>query len=196
MKPTWRFPPSNGGVDYVNNPAAFHFSDAPIPKLVRESIQNSLDAWDDRFDTPVTVKVSEITIPRSDIGGSQLTKHLKACLQRVEEEIRTPLIEPYRRALEVSGKRNIPCLRIQDSGTTGLTGRHWDALVNQEGAISKPSGLSGGSYGIGKNAVLNLSDLQAVVYSTRYIGRGRLGRVRSDARQGNPHVASITAERQ
>ena len=188
MKTTWRFPPSNGGVDYVNNPAAFHFSDAPIPKLVRESIQNSLDAWDDRFDTPVTVKVSEITIPRSDIGGSQLTKHLKACLQRVEEEIRTPLIEPYRRALEVSGKRNIPCLRIQDSGTTGLTGRHWDALVNQEGAISKPSGLSGGSYGIGKNAVLNLSDLQAVVYSTRYIGRGRLGRV--DQMQGKAILMS------
>ena len=188
MKPTWQFPPANGGVDYVNNPAASHFSDAPIPKLVREVIQNSIDAWDDRFDAPVTVKFSEIDVPSRDIGSAQLSKHLRACLQRAEDENRTPLIEPYRRALKVSGKKNIPCLRIQDSGTTGLTHERWDALVTQEGAISKPSDLSGGSFGIGKNAVLNFSDLHGVVYSTRYVGRGRIGRV--DLMQGKATLMS------
>ena len=37
----------NGGIDYVSDPSSAHFSDAPIPKLVRELIQNSLDAKED-----------------------------------------------------------------------------------------------------------------------------------------------------
>ena len=40
--------------------------------------------------------------------------------------------------------------------------------------------MAGGNYGIGKNAVLNVSDLKTVFYGTRYIGRdsGPKGRVR------------------
>ena len=44
--PTWRFPPRNGGIDFVTDPSSAHFSDAPITKLVRELLQNSLDAKD------------------------------------------------------------------------------------------------------------------------------------------------------
>ena len=62
--PTWRFPPRNGGIDYVNDPSSTHFSDAPIAKLVRELIQNSLDAKHDGFDDPVTVTFSETTVKR------------------------------------------------------------------------------------------------------------------------------------
>ena len=67
--PTWRFPPRNGGIDYVNDPSSTHFSDAPIAKLVRELIQNSLDAKHDGFADPVTVTFSETTVKRGLIGG-------------------------------------------------------------------------------------------------------------------------------
>ena len=46
----------------------------------------------------------------------------------------------------------------------------------QEGSVQKPGEAPGGSNGIGKNAVLNVSDLHTVFYSTRYVA-GRRGRV-------------------
>ena len=63
-----------------------------------------------------------------------------------------------------------------DAGTLGLIGRSWDALVFQEGSVQKSGAAPGGSNGVGKNAVLNVSDLRTVFYSTRYIQR-REGRV-------------------
>ena len=82
----------------------------------------------------------------------------------------------YTNALSVIKRRDIPCLRVQDTGTMGLNDARWKALVLQEGAVSKSGGAPGGSYGIGKNAVLNVSDLQTVFYSTRLI-EGRKGLV-------------------
>ena len=79
-------------------------------------------------------------------------------------------------ALDTVRIRNVPCLKIEDAVTTGLTDRRWNALVLQEGAVSKGNGAPGGSFGIGKNAVMNVSDLQTVFYSTRYV-QGRKGRV-------------------
>ncbi len=69
---TWRFPSRNGGIDYVNDPSGAHFSDDPIAKLVRELIQNSLDAKHDGFSDPVTVTFCEIRVKRGLIGGAAL----------------------------------------------------------------------------------------------------------------------------
>ena len=82
----------------------------------------------------------------------------------------------YKRALEAIRQRNIRCLKVQDTGTVALDDARWNALVTQEGAVSKLGAAPGGSYGIGKNAALNVSDLQTVFYSTRYVA-GRKGRV-------------------
>ena len=62
-----------------------------------------------------------------------------------------------------------------DSGTTGLnTTQKWNALVEQAGAVSKPDWIpAGGAFGIGKNAVFNISAIRTVLYSTRYIERRR-----------------------
>ena len=76
----------------------------------------------------------------------------------------------------LSGEDDIPCLKVQDTGTVGLNSARWKALVVQEGAVSKGGGAPGGSYGIGKNATLNVSDLQTVFYSTRLV-EGRKGLV-------------------
>ena len=175
-RPRWHFSPIGSGPEYVAEPSSAYFSDSPIPKLVREVIQNSLDAKDRAFDDPVTVKFSEIQVPRKRIGGEALSDHLKSCLARAYELGRPGPIDAYRNALKTAGSARIRCLKIQDAGTTGLVGPHWDALVRQEGAVNKADASAGGSYGIGKNAALNVSDLQTVFYGTRYIA-GRRGRI-------------------
>ena len=86
------------------------------------------------------------------------------------------MVDVYANALSVIKRRDIPCLKVQDTGTMGLNEARWKALVIQEGAVSKGSGAPGGSYGIGKNAILNVSDLQTVFYSTRLV-EGRKGLV-------------------
>ena len=174
--PNWRFPSRNGGIDYVNDPSSSHFSDAPVAKLVRELIQNSLDAKHDGFDDPVTVKFSETSVKRGLIGGAALQRHLQLCLDRATEDDRPDMVDVYANALSVIKRRDIPCLKVQDTGTLGLNDARWKALVMQEGAVSKGSGAPGGSYGIGKNAILNVSDLQTVFYSTRLV-EGRKGLV-------------------
>ena len=174
--PNWRFPARNGGIDYVNDPSSAHFSDAPIPKLVRELIQNSLDAKHDGFTTPVTVTFSETEIQRRLIGGAALRRHLQACLKRAQADDRSDMAEVYSTALNLIKQRSIPCLKVQDTGTIGLNDARWKALVLQEGAVSKSGGAPGGSFGIGKNAILNVSDIQTVFYSTRLV-EGRRGRI-------------------
>ena len=91
--------------------------------------------------------------------------------------------------------KEIRCLRIVDSGTLGLIGKSWDALVFQEGSVQKSGDAPGGSNGVGKNAVLNVSDLRTVYYSTMYVlGReGRVERLQGKATlmdHPNPHSNS------
>ena len=174
--PTWRFPPRNGGIDFVTDPSSAHFSDAPITKLVREILQNSLDAKDTGFRTPVAVEFTETNICRSEIGGDKLAQHIAACFDRSAEEGRARAMATYQRALDICRQKDIRCLKAQDLGTVGLDDTRWNALVIQEGAVSKVGPAPSGSYGIGKNAALNVSDLQTVFYSTRFIS-GRWGRV-------------------
>ena len=175
-EPAWRFPRRNDGIDYVNDPSSTHFSDAPIPKLVREIVQNSLDAKEPDIAEPVTVNFAETKVQRDLIAADILERHLRSCLDRAESDERPGARDVYTKALAVANQPLIPCLKIQDTGTTGLHDLQWQALVVQEGAVSKRGGAPGGSYGIGKNAVLNVSDLRTVFYSTRFVA-GRRGRV-------------------
>lgn len=54
-QPTWQFAPRGIGVEVIQDSASAHFRDDPIRKLVREALQNSLDAKEDGLDAPVEV---------------------------------------------------------------------------------------------------------------------------------------------
>ena len=128
------------------------------------------------------VKFTETSVSRSQIRGDSLEQHIAACFDRSAEEGRAGAMATYKRALETSRGRTVRCLMVQDSGTVGLNDARWNALVVQEGAVSKLGGSPGGSYGIGKNAALNVSDLQTVFYSTRYVSRkGRVEKMQGKA---------------
>ena len=173
---SWIFPPRNGGIDYAADPSSAHFGDAPMPKLVREVVQNSLDAKHDGYSTPVIVEFSESMASPKLIGGESLERHIAACFDRAAGEGWAGAMAAYKRALETIRQKTIRCLKASDSGTVGLDDVRWNALVAQEGVVSKLGNSPGGNYGIGKNAALNVSDLQTVFYTTRYVA-GRKGRV-------------------
>ena len=175
-QPAWQFPPRGIGIEVIQDSASTHFRDDPIPKLVREVLQNSLDAKESGLAGPVEVKITETYVAADLIGGSELKRHLTACLDRAKEVKRPEVQSIYDRALKALTTDQIRCLQIVDSGTMGLRGESWAALVVQEGAVYKSGEAPGGSNGIGKNAVLNVSDLRTVFYSTRYLER-REGRV-------------------
>ena len=168
-QPAWHFPPRNGGQKYDQDPSSQYFGDAPIAKLVREAIQNSLDARDVGLSGPVEVEFRAISLPKDDFGGEQLKNHLQACYREAQSKKDRRIQDVYRRALNRLKGRQVDCLSIADSGTYGLKGSRWDSLVLSEGTVDKPDASAGGSFGIGKNAVFNLSDLRAVMYSTRYV---------------------------
>ena len=175
-KPRWSFPPLNGGIDVVQNSASEFFTDNPLSKLVRETIQNSLDAKLDGLSEPVKVVFTESVINRDVFDGMTLRGHLRACHERVRSEGLDPAIGRFYKKADSALRKNIRVLSIVDSGTMGLNSlSRWNALVKQEGAVDKVSQAAGGSFGIGKNAVFNVSAVRTVLYSTYYLA-GRRGR--------------------
>lgn len=192
-QPTWQFSRRGIGVEIFQDSASAHFRDAPIRKLVREVLQNSLDAKEVGLDDPVEVKFTEVYIDADHIGGKELKGHLTACLERAKADCEADVQDTYARSLKALAGPQIRCLQIVDSGTYGLKGPSWDALVIREGAVSKSGGAPGGSNGIGKNAVLNVSDLRTVFYSTRYLDRreGRVEKLQGKATlMSHPHPVS------
>ena len=176
-QPTWQFPPTNYGIEYIQDSSSAHFNNDPVPKLVREILQNSLDARDNDLTEPVSVNFRESFIDSELIGSAELKKHLMACLNQAKSDNRADLEQSYARALDALKRESIRCLQIVDAGTKGLVGPAWDALVCKEGSVQKLGYASaGGSFGTGKNAVFNLSDLRTVFYSTR-LWNAREGRI-------------------
>ena len=170
----WTFPPTGGGVAHgFNDGAQEHFRNNAWKNTIREIIQNSLDAVRDETN-PVTVDISKIMIPSSEVGAADLAGHINAALERTREQGERNGEKFYTRALEILEQDAIETLAITDSNTTGLVGGRWDALVYNEGTTNKGGiGAAGGSFGLGKNAPYLVSDLKAVCYSTRYLQRGR-----------------------
>jgi len=174
MKLHWSFPPTSGGVSQ-----GFHDSGQAIfgadawDKTVREIIQNSLDAVRDSG-KPVTVRISRMQVPSSEIGAADLARHIESALKRTRRDGYERGVKFFQRALKILKKRQIPTLAIVDSNTSGLVGQKWDALVHEEGTSSKGTmKAAGGSFGIGKNAPYLISGVKTICYSTRYLDRGR-----------------------
>ena len=177
--PVWHFPPSNGGVSYgLTDAARTYFQAGRLRHVTREAIQNSLDSHDTGFPT-VEVQLIDCTISKSSFAGDVLGSHIAACLLEVERTGATNSErdkEVLQLAIDELRSSDVRCLAIIDSGTRGLLPENWHALVQSEGIVQKAGSVSGGSFGIGKNAVFTVSDIFSVFYSTRYLDKRR-GRV-------------------
>lgn len=147
------------------------FRDAPYASCAREAGQNSRDAKIDPH-KPVRVTFEVLQIEPSDIPcHDRLTSAFNSCLTQARDAKEEDF---FSNALTVSEKASIPVLRIADYNTRGLVGppnqanTPFNSLLKSKGISKKDSETSGGSFGIGKNASMAVSELQTVFYSTRY----------------------------
>ncbi len=183
----WEFPPSPAKSSGFKIAGLSIFSAARDAALVRECLQNSLDA--DDGEKPVLVEIDMISLSPEEIGGTTLMEALRRCVDSKynSEEGK----QQFAAALEMLESGPIEALSITDLETTGT--RHfeadegsvspWEALTNSEGHSVKPSGANLGSFGLGKHAPFASTPLRTVLYSTCYRNRGG-GGVFLDASSG------------
>ncbi|WP_129590604.1 hypothetical protein [Stutzerimonas stutzeri] len=148
------------------------FRDSAYASCAREAGQNSRDAAVSNS-SPVRVAFNLLHIPTSEFPAkSRLEIALKACLKEAHEEKE---VDFFTNALAVLNKDTVPVLHIADYSTLGLIGppnekgTPFHSLLKARGVTNKQDNeTSAGSFGIGKNAVMAVSDLQTVFYSTLY----------------------------
>ena len=173
-KLVWNFSPTGGGAAQgFNDPAVEHFRANVIEHVVREVIQNSLDAKGKRHG-PIIVKIEKIELSKEAFNAKKLKPHFQASLDKLKKENNKKGISFYENAMNFFNHPKIPVLKITDQNTTGLRGKKWDDLVYNEGTSNKDNLEAGGSYGIGKNAPYAASSMNLVCYSTRYLDRRRI----------------------
>lgn len=169
-KAAWRFPDNqNGEIKGFNDAGVSTFDGNTLRSMVRESIQNSLDA--SRSDSPfVRVEFELFNISPDEIPGKKdLLYAFRQCKAFAEKGSKAQRF--FNQAINDCNKP-IPVLRISDHGTTGLRGANtddlssdWSRLVKQSGSSSK-SDVSGGSFGIGKFANFACSAMRTVFFAS------------------------------
>ncbi|MBR6124566.1 hypothetical protein IKQ19_13395, partial [Candidatus Saccharibacteria bacterium] len=170
----WNFPKSgHSTLTSSDNNNIDTFADDRIGNLVREILQNSLDAHSD--DQPVRVEFKSFKTKTSDFPGLDTFKSYleewKASQTDVEDDDKDLLFVD--RALKELAKDEMIWLRVSDFNTTGLWGASsksnktpYFSFVHGSGKNAKQSRDSGGSKGVGKNALFANSNLQTIFVST------------------------------
>lgn len=175
MNTTWSFldNPANESEGFANSGIEI-FRDAPISSVARECGQNSIDAAESD-DNPVTVTFEKIEIQVNKIPNlDAFHTTIKNCLNKSQKISDHKAKEFFEKAVSLLNAETIKILKISDSGTKGVAGpceegTAYYALLRSSGISQKESDISGGSFGIGKNATFAVSQLRTVFYSTNYI---------------------------
>lgn len=168
----WRFVANQNSTIYGINDAGIETFTANMDRsLVREIIQNSLDATLPGYSGPTRVEFSLFQLPTQDMPD---VEHFKTVIQmcRDSNSDEPDACNFFNRAASILSKDTIDVLRISDYNTIGLEGSDtsqkgttWSRLVKENGSSNKGQN-SGGSFGIGKSAAFACSDLRTVFYSS------------------------------
>ena len=179
----WQFEQNLNDVsEGPNNAGIASFTGDRAGGLVREMLQNSIDARDSES-CPVEVqfRTAEIDLNAFDMPG--LFGALNASIKSEDNDERHR--KQFKRGLRLFQKAkkdgSLPALVILDSNTVGATdidGKRdkWHSLTKSEGKSQKDSRDAGGSFGIGKHAAFAATDLRTVLYSTAFQNNGLLER--------------------
>ncbi|MBC6493552.1 hypothetical protein BEP68_01745 [Microbacterium sp. 4-7] len=151
------------------------FKSERLQALVREMIQNSLDARSSASE-PVVVRFTlDTTADLEETGFSELALYFSAA-HKLERTAAGKSF--YRRAIDQVADGNITLLGVHDYNTMGLTGPTYDppedpqsgpwlALVKGAGMTYKESNSALGSFGHGSRAPFAMSELRTLFYLTR-----------------------------
>lgn len=175
MGKKWRFVSNqNSEIVGINDAGIETFTANLTRSLVREIIQNSLDAAIDDCKDPVEVEFYKFDISRDGIPDVEnFENDIKKCKMSNHDEPNA--YNFFDKAQKILNQAKISVLRISDYRTKGLEGADtckkgtsWSRLVKESGSSNKGKG-SGGSFGIGKAAAFAYSDLRTVFYSSKDI---------------------------
>lgn len=157
----------------LNDPGIETFRDSPYASVARETGQNTRDVRADKS-KPVKMTFKRIEVPCADFPDVAAYRDVvDICLDLAKQSGDTKELSFFKQAKTVLNRETIPVLEIADYNTGGLRGpcvkgTPYHALVKATGVSAKEMETSGGSFGIGKNAVYAASDLQTAFYSTIY----------------------------
>lgn len=170
----WNFAPRLGGIDQGPNDAMGDtFKKLPYQALVREAIQNSLDAAkDDNEPVVVTFKRSHADTHNYP-QLFELRKHVAACMEFYKTADAKKRFEPMLECLDDAWSANrIYYLEVSDENTKGMayrkgsTSSPFYAFVKSIGNSVKDNKAKGGSKGYGKAAYFNASKIRTVLISS------------------------------
>ena len=169
----WKFPLNNDGLtDGSGDGAIDTFAGARLSSMVREIIQNSLDA---KRDKPVQVSFSLSYVRKDEFNGfSDIKKHLEGSRDVVKEQGHDDDVKYYENGIRrIKELKEVPVLCVHDFNTFGLTGLtkgvtgSWIALVKGKGMSQKISSGALGSFGHGSKAPFVFSDIRTIFYYTK-----------------------------
>ena len=179
---TWQFPRNE-----FEEPEGFghagisHFTDNREINLIRESIQNSLDAR--AGDLPVRVDCALQEMPLTAFSGAELRQIFGWAIDSPHnDEKGRGQFDNGKRLLDY--ERRVTTLCIKDSNTTGARDvprrggapSQWESLTKGSGLPAKEQKDAAGSFGIGKHSAFAVTDLRTVLYSTAWRDSERLNR--------------------
>lgn len=157
-----------------NNAMEQSFKNHPYAALVRESIQNSLDAVLDKSE-PVQVAFTFRKMKGNDYPEFfELKKHIKGCLEYYPNNPNAKAIyEPMLKLFNDNAYNDhLGYIRVSDYNTKGMsyeegkTDSPFYAFVRSAGVSAKDDTSAGGSFGFGKAAYYLLSPISTIIVST------------------------------
>ena len=171
----WYFADQPNGQEVgPNNAMEQNFKSQPYASLVRESIQNSLDAVLDKTQ-PVRMKFSIMEMQGYDYPEFfELQHHIKGCLEYYPNNHNAKVTyEPMCELFEGNRYRDhLGFIRVSDYNTKGMnyeegnTDSPFYAFVRSAGVTVKEDSSAGGSFGFGKAAYYLLSPISTIIVST------------------------------
>ena len=168
----WHFDESGQAKTGPNDSIHETFKANPYYSIVRESIQNSLDAVLN-VEKPVEVSFEFDRLVKAEYPNLfDIKKHIIACWQTHRNDKQAEkLFHPMSSYLNKN--KDIEILKISDYNTKGMDydtddyNSGFNSFVRFEGKSSKSSEGSGGSFGFGKGAYYVLSKIKTVIVSTK-----------------------------
>ena len=170
----WHFASTAGGQDQGPNEAMSEwFKKDPFESLVRESIQNSLDAVQDKGQPVHVVFQWKRLIGSNHPGLFALLNHFQACIDFWDNTSAREKFTPMINYINQNSAGGVYYLEVSDSNTSGMDYKPNDrscpfySFVRSAGNSSKAMTSAGGSYGFGKAAYFNMSRMRTVLVSTQ-----------------------------
>lgn len=175
----WHFG-AEGPVDLgPTDPMKGTFKSTPEINVVREAIQNSLDARAPSAEGPVNVSFRLARLERQSFPAFfELREHIRAALEYYADNNRAK--DKFPQMIRVLTKRGsdeyadgIDILTIGDSNTTGMAYRPGDtgcafyAFAQSIGVSASKGTGAGGSNGLGKNTLSAYSSIRTVLISSK-----------------------------